>query len=142
MKKNTHQFTSESVSAGHPDKIADQISDAILDAYLAKDPHAKVAIECLITTQRLLIAGEVTSPEKVNAIEIAKHVLDQIGYNDISVGFDWKNAQIEDVIHQQSPFHTCIHRLTHQAPYHIHHHHQHPKQHHLGTASLQSQGKH
>jgi len=103
MKKNTHQFTSESVSAGHPDKIADQISDAILDAYLAKDPHAKVAIECLITTQRLLIAGEVTSPEKVNAIEIAKHVLDQIGYNDISVGFDWKNAQIEDVIHQQSP---------------------------------------
>jgi S-adenosylmethionine synthetase len=103
MKKNTHQFTSESVSAGHPDKIADQISDAILDAYLAKDPRAKVAIECLITTQRLLIAGEVTSPEKVNAIEIAKHVLDQIGYNDISVGFDWKNAQIEDVIHQQSP---------------------------------------
>lgn len=103
MKKNTHQFTSESVSAGHPDKIADQISDAILDSYLAKDPHAKVAIECLITTQRLLIAGEVTSHEKVNAIEIAKHVLDQIGYNDISVGFDWKNAQIEDVIHQQSP---------------------------------------
>ncbi len=95
MKKNTHQFTSESVSAGHPDKIADQISDAILDAYLAKDPHAKVAIECLITTQRLLIAGEVTSPEKVNAIEIAKHVLDKIGYNDIPLASIGKTHKLK-----------------------------------------------
>lgn len=103
MKKHIHQFTSESVSAGHPDKIADQISDAILDAYLAQDPQSKVAIECLITTQKLLIAGEVTSSAKVNAVNIAEKVLDQIGYNDLKVGFDWKTADIEQVIHQQSP---------------------------------------
>ncbi len=103
MKKHIHQFTSESVSAGHPDKIADQISDAILDAYLAQDPQSKVAIECLITTQKLLIAGEVTSSAKVNAVKIAEKVLDQIGYNDLKVGFDWKTAAIEQVIHQQSP---------------------------------------
>jgi S-adenosylmethionine synthetase len=103
MKKHIHQFTSESVSAGHPDKIADQISDAILDAYLAQDPQSKVAIECLITTQKLLIAGEVTSSAKVNAVNIAEKVLDQIGYNDLKVGFDWKTAAIEQVIHQQSP---------------------------------------
>jgi S-adenosylmethionine synthetase len=103
MKKHIHQFTSESVSAGHPDKIADQISDAILDAYLAQDPQSKVAIECLITTQKLLIAGEVTSSAKVNAVNIAEKVLDQIGYNDLKVGFDWKTAVIEQVIHQQSP---------------------------------------
>lgn len=103
MKKHIYQFTSESVSAGHPDKIADQISDAILDAYLAQDPQSKVAIECLITTQKLLIAGEVTSSAKVNAVNIAEKVLDQIGYNDLKVGFDWKTAAIEQVIHQQSP---------------------------------------
>ena len=103
MKKHIHQFTSESVSAGHPDKIADQISDAILDAYLAQDPQSKVAIECLITTQKLLIAGEVTSSAKVNAVNIAEKVLDQMGYNDLKVGFDWKTADIEQVIHQQSP---------------------------------------
>ncbi len=103
MKKHIHQFTSESVSAGHPDKIADQISDAILDAYLAQDPQSKVAIECLITTQKLLIAGEVTSSAKVNTVKIAEKVLDQIGYNDLKVGFDWKTAAIEQVIHQQSP---------------------------------------
>jgi S-adenosylmethionine synthetase len=103
MKKHIHQFTSESVSAGHPDKIADQISDAILDAYLAQDPQSKVAIECLITTQKLLIAGEVTSSAKVNAVNIAEKVLDQMGYNDLKVGFDWKTAAIEQVIHQQSP---------------------------------------
>ena len=103
MKKHIHQFTSESVSAGHPDKIADQISDAILDAYLAQDPQSKVAIECLITTQKLLIAGEVTSSAKVNVVNIAEKVLDQIGYNDLKVGFDWKTAAIEQVIHQQSP---------------------------------------
>lgn len=103
MKKHIHQFTSESVSAGHPDKIADQISDAILDAYLAQDPQSKVAIECLITTQKLLIAGEVTSSANINAVNIAEKVLDQIGYNDLKVGFDWKTAAIEQVIHQQSP---------------------------------------
>ncbi len=76
MSNHTYQFTSESVSAGHPDKVADQISDAILDAYLAQDPIAKVACECLITTQKLLIAGEVTSTASVDAVAIAQEVLD------------------------------------------------------------------
>jgi S-adenosylmethionine synthetase len=76
MSNHTYQFTSESVSAGHPDKVADQISDAILDAYLAQDPNAKVACECLITTQKLLIAGEVTSTASVDAVAIAQEVLD------------------------------------------------------------------
>ena len=103
MTKQTYQFTSESVSAGHPDKVADQISDAILDAYLAQDPNAKVACECLITTGLLLIAGEVTSTAKVDHIAIAKKVLDRIGYNNDAVGFNHHTAEIRNVIHTQSP---------------------------------------
>ena len=100
--EHNYQFTSESVSAGHPDKVADQISDAILDAYLIQDPESKVACECLITTQKLLIAGEVTSSAKVDAIAVAQQVLEKIGYNNNSVGFNWHTAQIENVIHTQS----------------------------------------
>lgn len=100
--EHKYQFTSESVSAGHPDKVADQISDAILDAYLTQDPESKVACECLITTQKLLIAGEVTSSAKVDAIAVAQQVLEKIGYNNNSVGFNWHTAQIENVIHTQS----------------------------------------
>ena len=103
MTKQTYQFTSESVSAGHPDKVADQISDAILDAYLAQDPNAKVACECLITTGLLLIAGEVTSTAKVDHVGIAKKVLDRIGYNNDAVGFNHHTAEIRNVIHTQSP---------------------------------------
>ncbi len=103
MTKQTYQFTSESVSAGHPDKVADQISDAILDAYLAQDPNAKVACECLITTGLLLIAGEVTSTAKVDHTAIAQKVLDRIGYNNDAVGFNWHTAEIRNVIHTQSP---------------------------------------
>ncbi|MFZ9515584.1 MAG: S-adenosylmethionine synthetase N-terminal domain-containing protein [Bacteroidia bacterium] len=103
MSNHTYQFTSESVSAGHPDKVADQISDAILDAYLAQDPNAKVACECLITTQKLLIAGEVTSTASVDAVAIAQEVLDRIGYNTDAVGFNWHTAEIRCVIHAQSP---------------------------------------
>jgi S-adenosylmethionine synthetase len=103
MTKQTYQFTSESVSAGHPDKVADQISDAILDAYLAQDSNAKVACECLITTGLLLIAGEVTSTAKVDHTAIAKKVLDRIGYNNDAVGFNHHTAEIRNVIHTQSP---------------------------------------
>ena len=103
MTKQTYQFTSESVSAGHPDKVADQISDAILDAYLTQDPNAKVACECLITTGLLLIAGEVTSTAKVDHTAIAKKVLDRIGYNNDAVGFNHHTAEIRNVIHTQSP---------------------------------------
>jgi S-adenosylmethionine synthetase len=103
MTKHTYQFTSESVSAGHPDKVADQISDAILDAYLAQDPNAKVACECLITTGLLIIAGEVTSTAKVHHTAIAQTVLERIGYNNDAVGFNHNTAEIRNVIHTQSP---------------------------------------
>lgn len=103
MSKHTFQFTSESVSDGHPDKVADQISDAILDAYLQQDPQSKVACECLITTQKLIIAGEVTSSANVDAVSIAQKILNQIGYNNPAVGFDWHTAEIQNLIHQQSP---------------------------------------
>jgi S-adenosylmethionine synthetase len=103
MTKHTYQFTSESVSAGHPDKVADQISDAILDAYLAQDPNAKVACECLITTGLLIIAGEVTSTAKVHHTAIAQKVLERIGYNNDAVGFNHHTAEIRNVIHTQSP---------------------------------------
>lgn len=103
MSKHTFQFTSESVSDGHPDKVADQISDAILDAYLQQDPQSKVACECLITTQKLIIAGEVTSSANVDAVSIAQKILNQIGYNNPAVGFDWHTADIQNLIHQQSP---------------------------------------
>jgi len=99
---NRFQFTSESVSAGHPDKVADQISDAILDAYLAIDPFSKVACECLITTNLLIIAGEVTSHAKIDPIEIAKGVLKDIGYDNDAVGFNCHKAIIQNVMHTQS----------------------------------------
>ena len=99
---NRFQFTSESVSAGHPDKVADQISDAILDAYLAIDPFSKVACECLITTNLLIIAGEVSSHAKIDAVEIAKGVLKDIGYDNDAVGFNCNKAIIQNVMHTQS----------------------------------------
>lgn len=99
---NRFQFTSESVSAGHPDKVADQISDAILDAYLTLDPLSKVACECLITTNILVIAGEVTSRAKIDPVEIAKTVLKDIGYDNDAVGFNCHKAIILNVMHTQS----------------------------------------
>ena len=99
---NRFQFTSESVSAGHPDKVADQISDAILDAYLTLDPLSKVACECLITTNILVIAGEVTSHAKIDPVEIAKTVLKDIGYDNDAVGFNCHKAIIQNVMHTQS----------------------------------------
>jgi S-adenosylmethionine synthetase len=95
-------FTSESVSEGHPDKIADQLSDAILDAYLTQDPNAKVAAECLITTNKLIIAGEITSNATVNATHIARDVIRAIGYTDEAIGFNCDSADIENLLHTQS----------------------------------------
>ncbi len=101
---NTHfHFTSESVSEGHPDKVADQISDAILDSYLTRDKNAKVACECLITTGQLVIAGEVTSTAHVDAIAIAKEVIKNIGYTNASIGFDYEKAGYINLLHEQSP---------------------------------------
>jgi S-adenosylmethionine synthetase len=100
---SNYLFTSESVSEGHPDKVADQISDAILDAYLKQDANAKVACECLITTGQLIIAGEITSTASVDAVTIAKEVIRDIGYTNSEYGFDYNTATYTNLLHQQSP---------------------------------------
>lgn len=103
MKKGHYFFTSESVSEGHPDKVCDQISDAILDAFLAGDPASRVACECLATTDRLTIAGEVTSKTKVDVEKVARNVIRHIGYVDPKIGFDYKTCKIDVALHTQSP---------------------------------------
>lgn len=97
-----HAFTSESVSEGHPDKVADQISDAILDAYLAQDKDAKVACECLITTGQCIIAGEITANAQVDVVAIASNVIKEIGYTHAEWGFDYANARYLNLLHEQS----------------------------------------
>jgi len=96
-------FTSESVSEGHPDKICDQISDAILDAFLSDDPRSRVACETLVTTNFVCIAGEVFSQANVDVEKIARDVIKNIGYNDPGIGFDYKSAEVLVKIHPQSP---------------------------------------
>jgi len=95
-------FTSESVAEGHPDKVCDRISDAILDAYMAADPYSRVAVETLCTTNLVVLAGEVRGPASVrNEFEdIARQAVRDIGYE--QGGFHWKTAKIEDVVHEQS----------------------------------------
>jgi S-adenosylmethionine synthetase len=95
-------FSSEAVAIGHPDKVCDQVSDAVLDAYLKQDPHAKVAVETLVTTGRLILSGEVNSTAVVDAVAIAKNVLREIGYTDEGFGFDADTADYHNYIHQQS----------------------------------------
>lgn len=96
-------FTSESVSEGHPDKVADQISDAIVDAYLAQDEHAKVACETLVTTGQVIIAGEFRSTAHVEVQDIARRVINGIGYNKIDYKFDAESCGILNAMHGQSP---------------------------------------
>lgn len=103
MTNYNYYFTSESVAEGHPDKVADQISDAILDAYLRLDENAKVACECLITTGQLVIAGEITSHAHVDAVAIAKEVVRKIGYTNPAYGFDYATARYLNLLHEQSP---------------------------------------
>jgi S-adenosylmethionine synthetase len=95
-------FTSESVGIGHPDKICDQISDAILDACLSQDRESRVAVETLVTTQTIVIAGEVTTKAILDYEKIAREVIEKIGYTSADLGFDYKNANITIKIHQQS----------------------------------------
>ena len=83
-----HIFTSESVTEGHPDKIADQISDAVLDAVLADDPMGRVACEVLVTTGTCIVAGEITTKTYVDVQRIARGTIDYVGYNDATFGFD------------------------------------------------------
>src|SRR3989338_9193406 len=95
-------FTSESVSEGHPDKIADQISDAILDAILTQDPHARVDCETLVKTGVVLIAGEITTSAWVDIEKIAREVIKDVGYNSSAMGFDWESCAVLSAIGKQS----------------------------------------
>ncbi|MEX0806798.1 MAG: methionine adenosyltransferase [Candidatus Binatia bacterium] len=96
-------FTSESVSEGHPDKLCDQISDAVLDAHLAHDPNSRVACESLAKTGMIVIAGEITSNAKVSYTDVAREVVRDIGYTDSSMGFDGNTCAILTAVEQQSP---------------------------------------
>ncbi len=103
MPKGSYVFTSESVAEGHPDKVCDRISDAIVDAYLTADPEARVAAETLCTTNRIVIAGEVRGPGSITPAmleELARHAVRDIGYE--QDGFHWKTADVEVHLHQQS----------------------------------------
>ncbi|MCH8110467.1 MAG: methionine adenosyltransferase [Proteobacteria bacterium] len=103
MARSNYLFTSESVSEGHPDKICDRISDAIVDAFLTDDPEARVAVETLVTTNRIVLAGEVRGPDSITNVEledIARACVRDIGYE--QSGFHWRDAQVEVYVHSQS----------------------------------------
>ncbi len=103
MKRNSYLFTSESVSEGHPDKVSDRISDSIVDLYLAADPYARVAVETLCTTNRIVLAGEVRGPDSITSEELmhtARMAVKDIGYE--QAGFHWRNAEVECYVHSQS----------------------------------------
>jgi S-adenosylmethionine synthetase len=97
-----YRFTSESVSEGHPDKIADQISDAILDAHLADDPQSRVAVETLVTSGLVVLSGEITSQATVKPREIARDVIRDIGYTDPRIRFDADSCGVISSLHEQS----------------------------------------
>jgi len=96
-------FTSESVTEGHPDKIADQISDAVLDAILSQDPTGRVACETLVTTGLAVIAGEITTTAKINYKQIVRDTIQEIGYDDASFGYDANTCSVIDAVGTQSP---------------------------------------
>ena len=108
FRRTKHLFTSESVSMGHPDKVADQISDAVLDSIIAADPYARVACETLVTTGLVVLAGEVTvHNEKAAAAlagveETARQTIKEIGYNDPAIGFDYRSCAVVKTLHGQS----------------------------------------
>jgi S-adenosylmethionine synthetase len=103
LVKTDYVFTSESVSEGHPDKVCDRISDTIVDTYLAADPYARIAVETLATTNRVVLAGEVRGPASVthdHLIEAARRAIREIGYE--QSGFHWRHAEVECHVHEQS----------------------------------------
>ncbi|ROR01574.1 methionine adenosyltransferase [Desulfosoma caldarium] len=103
MSMSRFLFTSESVTEGHPDKVADRISDSILDAIIAEDKAARVACETLVTTGLAFIAGEITTSASVDLPQIARECIRDIGYNDSSMGFDWETCAVISSIDKQSP---------------------------------------
>ncbi len=100
--KNNHIFTSESVSEGHPDKVCDQISDAILDACLSVDPKSRVACETLATINRVIVAGEITTKANLDIDSIIRDVIKDIGYTDKDSGFSYDTVEITNLLHSQS----------------------------------------
>ena len=96
-------FTSESVTEGHPDKVADQVSDSILDAILEQDPRSRVACETLVTTGMAMIAGEITTNARIDYPVIVRDAIREIGYNDSAMGFDWETCAVLTSIDRQSP---------------------------------------
>jgi len=103
MEMKDFIFTSESVSEGHPDKVADQVSDAILDAILEQDPTSRVACETLVTTGMAVIAGEITTNAIIDYPKIVRETIKEIGYNDSAMGFDWETCAVLTSIDKQSP---------------------------------------
>ncbi len=104
MREGQYLFTSESVSEGHPDKLADQVSDAVLDACLKADPESHVACETFTTTGMILVGGEITTKsEYIDVQEIARGVAKKVGYTDPAYGLDWESMAVMSVIHSQSP---------------------------------------
>ena len=100
---NSHLFTSESVSEGHPDKVADQISDAVLDAIFEQDPKARVACETLVNTGMVILSGEITTSAWVDMQDIVRKTVKHIGYNSSEMGFDWESCAVITSIDKQSP---------------------------------------
>lgn len=103
MANREYLFTSESVTEGHPDKVADQVSDAVLDALLAEDPRSRVACETLVTTGLALIAGEITTNARIDYQDIVRGAIKDIGYDDASMGFDYKTCAVMVTLDRQSP---------------------------------------
>src|SRR6188472_2805771 len=102
-RKGRHLFTSESVTEGHPDKIADQISDSVLDAILAQDPKSRVACETLVTTGLVVMAGEITTNAIVDFQEVARATITDVGYTRAKYGFDADTCAVLSSLHKQSP---------------------------------------
>ena len=98
----SYLFTSESVSEGHPDKVSDQISDGILDNFLAFDPNSKVACETLVTTGQVVLSGEVTSSTYIDVQNVAREIIKDIGYNDDLYKFSGESCAVMSLIHEQS----------------------------------------
>ncbi|HNH47340.1 MAG TPA: S-adenosylmethionine synthetase N-terminal domain-containing protein, partial [Myxococcota bacterium] len=105
MALKNYLFTSESVSEGHPDKMCDQISDAVLDAYLSQYPRARVACETLVKTGLVVVAGEITAPPEVNVqiAPIVRKVVNQIGFDHTDKGFDGNTCAVMVAVEEQSP---------------------------------------
>src|SRR5271156_2566262 len=103
MPDNEFLFTSESVTEGHPDKIADQISDGVLDAVLRDDPSGRVACETLVNTGLIVVSGEITTSTYVDIQAIARETVRRIGYTDAAYGFDYETCAVISTIDRQSP---------------------------------------